>query len=658
MRKKIFVRGLVSIFMVLFFCGTSMATGVEDFFNNYYRTLEGVVLSGNTNDIEGYIDANSNYGKEMKSWIVRLSNKGIEINFNEVQIGEVAKAGDVTEVRVSDVMTMVYPDEMVKSFSYNRVYSLAVKGESYKIIDERDTFSRVFPGENKTKTAKISKKQTVKTLNEVVAGKTIAPVSFLPALADGDVSFLLRWDDPVGEMEEFAIKSISSSDLSDIKEEIPPVAEGAISFYVKGSDVPRVFAAVRPLEGVSPSEALRIVVTSFAEMDDIEFTIKPYKGNLRAELEPLSLIEFPEEDDAPSLYSALWKGDNRTVLISLSDSGLNDMVDAVSGKLASVDGVSRFDGKKLFQMKLNVSNKMLRDEVVEEDGLKLYSKKPLSFESALVKSPSAVSFELYSNLVDLFVDPSVGKSFTSIGSDLPFFGGKIIGVVAARLKRIDKDFMMSTMKSQLSERKMYGFNQACVQFEQMTGLTVDDVLDLIGGRFSVTLGSRSRSPIGDVPGVYLQIEPDNKAVLAKIAEALPRIYKMVPPVGVSPLNVKGWSSLYGMNGMASVSVGVDKDRLLIGAVDYEKLNSPYSLPKNIGSVLKEENLAVLAISISDLSDAVRAIANQNSIFLQDPEIKEGIDLFLKSAETLSDLVLRVKSTHELSISVGYLENSK
>lgn len=644
--------------MVLFFCGVSVAADVEGFFSNYYKTLEGVVVSGNTSDIEKYVDVDTNYGRDVLSWVMRLNKKGIEINFSRVQVGETTATADVTEVKVSDVITMMYPDERVKSFIYRRVYSLSGKGDGRKIVDERDIFSRLEPGENVVKADGVSDKKAVSVPDKITEGNVLTPVSFLPAFDDGDVSFLIRWDDPVAEMEEFVRKSVSSDDLSDIKEEIPPVAEGAISFYLKGNDVPRIFAAVRPLEGVSPSEAIRIVVANLAELDDIDFEVKPYKGNLRSELEPLSLIEFPKEDDAPSFYSALWKGDNRTVLISLSDSDLNNMIDVASGKLTSVDGASRFAGKKLFQLKLNVSNKIIRDEIEEDDGLKLYSKKPLSFESALVKRPSEVSFELYSNLVDLFVDPSMGKSFIPVGNDLPFFGGRVIGVIAARLKRIDRNFMVSTLESQLSKREMDGFNQATVQLEQMTGLTVDDILDLLGGRFSLTLGSRSRSPIGDVPGVYLQIEPDKKDVLKKIAEALPRIYKMVPPVGVSPLNVKGWSSLYGMNGMASVSVGVDKDRLLVGAVDYEKLDAPYSLSENIGSVLKEKNLAVLAISIADLSEAVKVIANQNSIFLQDPDIKEGINVFLKSTETLSDFVIRVKSKEEMSISVGYLENYK
>ena len=185
------------------------------------------------------------------------------------------------------------------------------------------------------------------------------------------------------------------------------------------------------------------------------------------------------------------------------------------------------------------------------------------------------------------------------------------------------------------------------QMTEMTGLTLDDILDLLGGRISMIFGGRSRSPIGDVPGAFIQIEPDKKRGPLQGDRGTSKSPRLDPLLwGLKKGTIPGWDKAYAMNGMASVTVAVDKDRLLFGALDYEKADEPASLPDNLKGLSKGDVMAVMAFSIADIREVVKEIAEMNSIFLQTDEIKDGMAEFLNGTAHLDSLVIRLNSLKE------------
>lgn len=648
MRKLLSLLALSLVVTAL--CGISYGADMSNFIEDYYGALERSVSDGNLENLSPFLDVDTDYGRETLSWIVRLNRMDATVRFDRLSVGRVVEKDGETGLPVEDVMTITYSDERTKTFSYRRVYSL-VNG---KIAEERSSFDRIFPvldGESAEKQVPVISSGKLESRKAAVVPESAIPESFLPASEEDQVSFFIRWNAPIGLFKELAGNSVSEKEMDEIADQMPPVAEGAMVLTVKSDEIASVYGAFRSLEDVDPSDAMRLTVSRMA--DDEEVVLKPFDEELGKELIPLSIVEFPDDDDMPRLYSALWKQDRKTVLIALSGKGLREMIDVASGHGKTVDASCRFEGSPQILMKAFVSNELLRSEM--DDEMALYSKDPLDFEVALLGGTEEISLKWFTNAMDLFVDPTVGGALLPIGKDIPLLGDRILGFLSARLARIDRDRLFASLGSSLSSGDMEEFDRGMEQLYEATGLEVGDLLDLLGGRISLVLGARSRSPIGDVPGLFLLMEPEKSDVLAKVAEALPRIYAMAPPVGLKELDLDGWSKAYGMNGMVSATVAVGDRRLVLGAVDYERIGLPGKIPAVLAPILDEGNLAVMAISVADLREAVKDIVDANSIFLQDDDIRKGIEAFMEGSSHISSLVMRVSSKREGSISVKLIK---
>lgn len=641
MRKRAWICLVAGALMSMALLTAASGSELLGLVQGYYAALEESVSDGNLERLNDYIDGDSEFGKDLASWVVRLNGMEVSAAFSDVSVGKAVEKGDQLRLDVSDRLTLTYPDERVRVFDYRRTYTV----EGGKLVAESSDYDRAFP--------ELSQKPAKKTASDggiSVSSESKAKdlVSFIPSQDERDLKLFVRWDNPLDMVVELAGKAIPEEDLKDMMDQIPPLAEGALSLAMVKDGIPEIYGVVRPVDGLEPSKAIRFVVSQIAKETGDDLTLKPFEGNLKAELDPLAIVQLP--DGAPDLYSALWKGDGRTVLISLSEQGLNSMLDSASGRISSLDGKTSLGDKPSVQFRGWISNEMIRSET-EDEGVPIFSSDPLSFEMVFSRLENEVTGRWFTNAVDLFVDPAIELPLAGLGGDIPLLGGKVLGLMAARLGRMDQGLLRKSLESEMPGEDL---DAALAQMTELTGLTLDDVLDLLGGRISMVLGGRSRSPIGDVPGAFIQIEPDKKEVLAKVADALPRIYSMAPPVGLRERKIPGWDKAYAMNGMASVTVAVDKDRLLLGALDYEKIDEPSSMPSNLDGLFKEDVMAVMALSLVDIRDVVKEIADMNSIFLQTDEIKDGMVTFLESTAHLDSLVVRLQSLKEGSISVRTL----
>ncbi len=656
MIKRIYGSLITGVLLMFVIFGVAWASE-KDFIDGYYRATEKAVEDGAIEPMRDFIDFGTDFGRDTLSWIIRLHKMGAMVTFDHVSVGDKKERDGSVRLSVEDGLTITYPDERVKNFNYRRAY--VIKDD--RIVDGVFEYDREFPeleGVSAVDGAKDIERGEMppvavfdreKKPEERVSGEEKPIISFLPSPESGDVSLFLVWDTPASLIESLLGKSFSADEIRSMMEQVPPVEEGALVMTMTEDGLPEMYGAFRPMDGVDPSDAIKVVVSRISQETGDDVALKPFDGNLKDELDPLAIIQLP--DGAPSLYSALWKGDGKTVLMSMSDQGLNSMLDVLSGKISAVSRGSRFNDNPNMYVRASISNEFLRSEL-EEDDVALYGTDDMILELGAQRKPGEVSMRWFSNAIDLFVDPSIGSALVPLGDDLPFLGGKVLGFAAAKFKRIDLDALLKVFSEDISRED---FKLGVDQMTQATGLTEEDILDLMESRISFVFGGRSRSPIGDVPGVFLQIEPNNKKVLKKLAEALPRIYEMAPPVGVKELKLKGWSKAYGMNAMASAMVAVGDDRVVMGALDYEKIDEPGELPAQFKELLDGDNTAVMALSLADLRNVVQEISDMNSVFLQDEEIKAGIKEFLDRSAHLDSMFIRVDSAREGSLSVRLLE---
>ncbi|MDD4836989.1 MAG: hypothetical protein PHU72_07795 [Dethiosulfovibrio sp.] len=653
MRKRAWIHLVAGILMSMALLTAASGSELSNFVEGYYSAFEESVSDGKVERLYDYIDRDSDFGKDVESWVLRLNGMDVVAEFSDVSVGEAVEKGDQFRLDVSDRLTLTYPDERVRVFDYRRTYTL----EGGKFIGESESYDRAFPELAEKPAKKTPLEKLESSVSSLPSGGAVAVppisgvkdvVSFLPSQDERDLKLFVRWENPLDMVVELAGKAVPEEGLKAMMDQVPPLAEGALSVVMMKDGIPEIYGVIRPVEGLDPSEAIRVVVSQIAEETGDDLSLKPFEGNLKSELDPLAIVQL--SDGAPDLYTALWKGDGKTVLVSLSEQGLNSMLDSASGKISSLNYKTSLADSPLVQMRGWISNEMIRTEL-EGEGVPLFSPDPLSFEMVFSRLENEVTGRWLTNAVDLFVDPAIELPMAQLGDDVPLLGGKILGFMAARLSRLDQ----ATLRKAL-EAEMPGENLDAVlaQMTEMTGLTLDDILDLLGGRISMVFGGRSRSPIGDVPGAFIQIEPDKKEVLSKVIEALPRVLAMTPPVGLKERTIPGWDKVYAMNGMASVTVAVDKDRLLFGALDYEKADEPASLPDNLKGLSKGDVMAVMAFSIADIREVVKEIAEMNSIFLQTDEIKDGMAEFLNGTAHLDSLVIRLNSLKEGSISVRTL----
>ncbi len=649
MRKRAWIHLVAGILMSMALLTAASGSELSQLVEGYYSAFEESVSDGKVERLYDYIDRDSDFGKDVESWVLRLNGMDVAAEFSDVSVGEAVEKGDQFCLDVSDRLTLTYPDERVRVFDYRRTYIL----EDGKFIGGSESYDRAFPELAEKPAKKTPLEKLESSVSSLPSGGAVAVppisgvkdvVSFLPSQDERDLKVFVRWDNPLDMMVELAGKAIPEEDLKAMMDQVPPLGEGALSLVMMEDGLPEIYGVVRPVEGVDPSEAIRFVVSQIAKETGDDLTLKPFEGNLKSELDPLAIVQLP--DGAPDLYSALWKGDGRTVLVSLSEQGLNSMLDAAAGRISSLDGKTSLGDRPSVQLRGWISNEMLKSELVA-----VYGEDPLSFEMVFSRLDNEVTGRWFTNAVDIFVDPAREIPLAQLGEDIPLLGGKIFGFMAARLGRMDRAVLIKSLEAEMPGENL---DATLAQMTEITGLTLDDILDLLGGRISMVIGGRSRSPIGDVPGVFLQIEPDRKEVLAKVTEALPRIFSMTPPVGLRERTIPGWNKAYAMNGMASVTVAVNSDRVLFGALDYEKVNEPASIPDNLKDLSKGDVMAVMAFSLVDIRDVVKEIADMNSIFLQTDEIKDGMTAFLESSAHLDSLVIRLESLKEGSISVRTL----
>ena len=74
-------------------------------------------------------------------------------------------------------------------------------------------------------------------------------VSFLPSQDERDLKLFVRWDNPLDMVVALAGKAVPEEDLKAMMDQVPPLAEGALSLVMMKDGIPEIYGVIRPVEG-------------------------------------------------------------------------------------------------------------------------------------------------------------------------------------------------------------------------------------------------------------------------------------------------------------------------------------------------------------------------------------------------------------------------
>ncbi|PIE55233.1 MAG: hypothetical protein CSA35_02025 [Dethiosulfovibrio peptidovorans] len=626
---------------------------VKGFIDSYYRAVEQACEDGQVEPLRSFVDMDTDYGKDTLSWILRLHEMGVSMVFDDVQVETHKAKGDEVELSVQDRLTLTYPDERVRTFAYTR--TLVIRAE--RIVDGRSEFRRVFPAieflPEKPREPMSAKgvqarrpEEDVNTTQAASLNVDVRPESFLPPEVPSEATSYLRWNEPKTSLEILTKGLLEPEMLQELTGEWGPQSgPGALSVSLTWKDdlddlvVTSMFGALQTLPGTDPLESVKSVFRN----SDVE--LEEFKGTLTSDLEPVGILRYPSLD--LTLSVALWVPNRQVVLFSQSDEGLNLMAAVGAGQTKGLDLSCPLGKGALVRWRASATAAFLQ-KVLEDKIPCAAGEERLKFDGAVYREENRIDFRWSANVIKHLGGDEFNDGFLSIGPDLKIYGGPALAVMAARLRAMDRE-TFEQICNKRSKMKLQEIQQRIAPLTEASGLTLDDILALLGGRLSVMVSGKSSSPVGDVPGLYIQLEPEDKSVLDKVASALPRF----EDIGCKKVKLKGWNSAYGMDGLFSITAAVRDDRLLLGFLDHKVVKKEGAPAKAIASDVEGSggDLGILALSVTDLRHVVENLLKSDSELLQNEELQKGLQEFLTVSERIAAVVLRSSSRRDACLSI-------
>lgn len=366
----------------------------------------------------------------------------------------------------------------------------------------------------------------------------------------------------------------------------------------------------------------------------------PYDADLGKNATALYQILDPETGMTVSL--ALFEMEETFLLMSHSTEGLRNMLAAVedtSGKLS----LERRLGEKN-SLYLSFDTALMRN-ALEGEGLALYSEDPMVMEVAFSRDEQGYLMECYSNASDIFLSTGQRNAYKPVES-LPVFpgGGSVTGFLHARTSGVEKERIRRMIDDPQAGELRLGLEY----INRLYDISVDDILDLLHGKLSIVLGGKATSLIGDIPGLFVILEPENRDIPDKFISILPLLNLPLTP---NRMTVGNWDPVYGFASPVSITVASGEGKILAGILDPGALGSNAVIPEELAHHLKGESYGIFALSVKDLRRIVMDTCERTAPLFPGGEIQSGVermslllekvDAMIAWGESLSDSFLRI-----------------
>lgn len=488
---------------------------------------------------------------------------------------------------------------------------------------------------------------------------TASPGDFLPMLDEESATVLLQARDMSAIGEILAEKSELLVDLLPSEERAPLEA-----FAFKMREMAPHFGesfwlASFELEDEAPDLAASFAVRAEDPRAFLEelfgrlvekfpgFTIEKLEADLPEPAVPLVRIQDPQS--AFALYTALFSPEESPILLaSTSREGLRAMMEAYEDSQKRFVLVREVDGPVFLGFSFPPD---VLEEMGSLSGKVTESTVPLNVQVAFDGDDKFLTGQIFSNAYTVMATEVEREAQKPLGEDIPFVGeGTLIGFSSCRLSGLTEEAFMAQLREASDGEEVL---EAFEEMERVTGLTVADLVDLLNGRISLALGGGALTPVGEVPGIYMILEPDKPGIAAKVVRAV--LGTLPFPVKPEKVSLPGWNEVYGIDAMATFTLAADEHRLLVGLLDAGQMGKTLLFPTSLQSCLSPKQYGALGLSFVELEKAVDGLAKRLALLLRDSRVDKGLKVFHRVVGPLDALTIEATSPERGNFRLTYRE---
>ncbi len=373
---------------------------------------------------------------------------------------------------------------------------------------------------------------------------------------------------------------------------------------------------------------------------------------LEADLPEPSRPLFRLQDDRSGLmaYSALFPTDAEDLLlVATSRRALRDMMEAWKDPEARFSPQREVEGGLFLALSLPPEALLEFDDFPEDEAPRV----PLVIQMAFDNDKEALEGRFFSNAYSAIATEEERRLLRPLDGEPPLVGsGTIIGLTAGRIAGLTEEALVEEMDNVPEGEEAL---ESVKEMERATGISLADVVDLLNGRASLVLGGKALTPFGEVPGAYLILEPDRSGIASQVARAVLGLLPL--PVKPEKTSLPGWAEVWGIDVMGTFTLAADENRFLAGLLDSRQMTGTPVLPQSLAGLLSPDHYGVFGLSFVELEKAVDGLARRMGLFLQDPEVRQGVEAFRRFVAPLESFTIEATSPERGRFRLTYRENA-
>ncbi|EFC91496.1 hypothetical protein Dpep_1470 [Dethiosulfovibrio peptidovorans DSM 11002] len=385
-----------------------------------------------------------------------------------------------------------------------------------------------------------------------------------------------RFDVAAAWLSEFDFATGGSGFESLLKDHEGVLGRGAFRIGVSGTGIDRsYFHGAVEISDPSRVESALSSLTSWAEGRGI--TVKSLDVPLSKSLDPL----FSLEGQFGSISLALWREGTDVAVLIAEDP---DMLATMASDRGEPPN-RKTDGDDWLRGQIPTSLMVLSGKVPSDERV--------SLEWGLSVDDEKATLSCWSDWADVLLSQKRRDELSAM-DPVPLYGeGKMVGLMSWTGSFGD---MTSKLGGEVREELGPVLGDA-----MSIGLDENDLLDILDGRVSLSIGVAAGGFLGDFPGFCLILE----GVSNGLGKRLVDMVRFLPlPFGVRKLDLPGWKDGLALDIPLTAVMAYGDDGLAMGLMRPESLNDNPDIPESLAEAAGKASPHVLALDLRALSNTV------------------------------------------------------
>lgn len=480
---------------------------------------------------------------------------------------------------------------------------------------------------------------------------------FIPSIVEGDNTFLLvkmadseAFTAPLVHFTDyFAEKLRNTADATSseagqdfgflgdcIKEYFPILGESRIFFSARtGGNMPGIsLYGVSVIKEKEPELLLKSLFDQISSKTDY-LTVIPYTADLGENVLPL--YQIFDTNTGMTISIALFGTDPVFLLFSSGTEELRDMIAAAVDTSGKLEIPQKLTGNNSIYLSMDTS---MFKELLESEGVNVFTQKPVILEVSFQKDNEGWMIRSHSNAADIFMSEEQRRSCRPV-RDIPEFPGvgQVIGFIHGRFSSLDG----SRIENMLNDPRISEGRLGLEYFQKLYGITLQDIVDLLGGSFSLVFGGKTFSPLGEIPGFYVMFQPEKEDVIEKFMSIVPLLNLSLP---LKQIEIPEWERVYAIDSVIGLTIASRNKQLLAGVLAPQQLSAFLEIPENITRFIKGDSYGIFALSIRRIEEELVEISKTMGPIMKKDRICNVINKFRESLGNVDSFIARGESLHD------------